>query len=315
MIIITRGYPASGKSTWARQWVTDGAALEQKRARVNRDDFRSMVYDASGVLPYEHEQIVTKLQREAVVRLVKGGHHVVIDDTNLRLKYARAWADLAVELGVEFSVRDFETHVDICLDRDWNRHKEVGEEVIRNFAARFPLGRWPAVTPTEKATTRTWPVYTPDTSLPAAYIVDIDGTIAAKQTGEGSRGWHEYGRIGEDLPKRVIIDIVNGLRPWRPYRGVADIVFVSGRKEHCLGQTRNWLAKHVGKWTWDCELFMRGDDDNRADDIVKNEIFETLVKHRWNILATIDDRQRVVDMWRAKGLTCLQVDAWAEAGS
>jgi hypothetical protein len=60
---------------------------------------------------------------------------------------------------------------------------------------------------------------------------------------------------------------------------------------------------------------MRASDDNRADDVVKNEIFERDVAPFYNVQFTVDDRQRVVDMWRAKGLTCLQVDAWEEAGA
>jgi hypothetical protein len=37
-------------------------------------------------------------------------------------------------------------------------------------------------------------------------------------------------------------------------------------------------------------------------------IYENLIKPEYNVLCTIDDRQRVVDMWRSIGLTCLQVD-------
>lgn len=322
MIIITRGYPASGKTTWAKSWVRSGndatgdTGFPQKRARVNRDEFRSLVFAADGVLTYEQETLVTKLQREAVVRLVKGGYHVVIDDTNLRLKYAPAWVDLAVELDVDFLVRDFETDVDTCCKHDYARMRAggryVSDEVIRDIAARFPIARWPEVTPSDKAATRQWPLYVPDESLPKAYIVDIDGTIAAKQMGEGSRGWHQYDRVGEDQPKQVVIDVVNSL--WRHPDVDARIVFVSGRKDSCRWETRDWLIEHVGSWATTAPLYMRKASDNRADDIVKNEIFERDVAPFYNVLATIDDRQRVVDMWRAKGITCLQVDAWEEAG-
>jgi hypothetical protein len=36
-----------------------------------------------------------------------------------------------------------------------------------------------------------------------------------------------------------------------------------------------------------------------------NEILKTVDKS--NILYAVDDRQRVVDMWRSNGITCLQV--------
>jgi hypothetical protein len=52
---------------------------------------------------------------------------------------------------------------------------------------------------------------------------------------------------------------------------------------------------------------MREDKDNRSDAIIKQEIFENNF-NKEDILCVIDDRQRVVDMWRSLGLVCLQVD-------
>ena len=39
-LILTRGIPASGKSTWAKAWVQEDP---QRRVRVNRDDLRRML--------------------------------------------------------------------------------------------------------------------------------------------------------------------------------------------------------------------------------------------------------------------------------
>ena len=38
-LIITRGLPASGKSTWAKQWVLEDP---EHRVRINQDDIRLM---------------------------------------------------------------------------------------------------------------------------------------------------------------------------------------------------------------------------------------------------------------------------------
>ena len=40
--------------------------------------------------------------------------------------------------------------------------------------------------------------------------------------------------------------------------------------------------------------------------IVKKEILDRDILPRWDVLFAIDDRQQVVDMWRANGVTCLQ---------
>ena len=37
-----------------------------------------------------------------------------------------------------------------------------------------------------------------------------------------------------------------------------------------------------------------------------------LVDMTGRVLFVVDDRQRVVDMWRAEGITCLQCEAWPE---
>ena len=58
------------------------------------------------------------------------------------------------------------------------------------------------------------------------------------------------------------------------------------------------------------KLFLRADKDYRADAIIKSEILDKLIRVGLideNNLIIFDDRQSVVDMWRARGLTCFQV--------
>jgi len=38
------------------------------------------------------------------------------------------------------------------------------------------------------------------------------------------------------------------------------------------------------------------------------EIFDNHIAPKYNISYVLDDRDRVVDMWRSLGLTCFQVD-------
>jgi hypothetical protein len=42
------------------------------------------------------------------------------------------------------------------------------------------------------------------------------------------------------------------------------------------------------------------------DEILKKEMLDTFVD-KDDVLMTVDDRQKVVDMWRENGLTCFQV--------
>ena len=54
-------------------------------------------------------------------------------------------------------------------------------------------------------------------------------------------------------------------------------------------------------------LFMRASGDTRKDEIVKLELFDAHVRGKYDVRLVLDDRDRVVRMWRSIGLTCLQV--------
>jgi len=317
-LILMRGYPASGKTTTARGWLTAGGPEDRPRARSNRDDLRMLHFGTTGErgrLSFAQEQHLTDIQQDGVRKLLKRGYDVVVDDLNLRRRYAVSWAALALEQGAGFHISDVKTDVDTCVRWDLERQaaggRHVGSGAIRSIAAKFPIGRWPDREGILKSaldqidvTAGNWVTYDNPTDLQHAYIVDLDGTVALKDRADGSRGWHEYERVGEDLPNWPVIDMVNLIRANRPN---ARIVFLSGRKDHCREETLRWLYRNVGHWAVDCLLFMRRSDDNRSDDIVKHELFDKHIRGRYHVVGVFDDRDRVVDMWRAIGLQVYQV--------
>ena len=48
-------------------------------------------------------------------------------------------------------------------------------------------------------------------------------------------------------------------------------------------------------------------NDRRADDIVKGELLARMRADHFKPGLAIDDRRRVVDMWRSEGIVCAQV--------
>jgi len=52
---------------------------------------------------------------------------------------------------------------------------------------------------------------------------------------------------------------------------------------------------------------MRSQGDTRPDEIVKREIYEEHIKPLYNVDFVLDDRNKVVKMWRSLGLKVLQV--------
>jgi len=129
-----------------------------------------------------------------------------------------------------------------------------------------------------------------------AVIVDIDGTVATRT----NRDPYDYSKVLDDASKPDVVEVVASL--WRSGHA---IIFVSARDDSCFDDTYEWLRLHCPPTM---KLFMRKTGDIRSDDIVKREIYETHIKPEWNVVCVLDDRQRVVDMWREIGLTCLQVD-------
>lgn len=135
-------------------------------------------------------------------------------------------------------------------------------------------------------------------------ICDIDGTLADCThrlpliAGE-KKDWDGFfGNMGEDEPRYTVIRFVNDLY-WGPFR----ICLVTGRPERYRAATEEWLAKHDIRYE---SLHMRPDGDLRADDIVKQEI---LGRHfnSDEIAFVIDDRPRVIRMWREEGLFVVDV--------
>ena len=78
--------------------------------------------------------------------------------------------------------------------------------------------------------------------------------------------------------------------------------------ESAMLQTTMWLKHHVldpdrgPLWM----LLMRKVGDNRPDDVIKQELLDA-IKHRYNIIAAFDDRDKVVQMWRNNNIACFQV--------
>ena len=147
-------------------------------------------------------------------------------------------------------------------------------------------------------------------------ICDLDGTLfniehrlhhIAKHNNDGTkrkRDWVAFeGAVLQDTPNKAVVEIVASM-----HRAGHTIVFVSGRHERTRQSSNYMIRQALGQHTPDNTLYMRRDDDNRADYTVKQEIFDTYLSgHKDKILFCLDDRQQVVAMWRRNGLTCLQV--------
>jgi len=126
-----------------------------------------------------------------------------------------------------------------------------------------------------------------------AIMVDIDGTLAHMN----GRSPYDPSKYHEDTVDPAIRNIVNR------YTDV-DVIVCSGRDDTYYDVTAKWLDDNGIEYD---RLLMRKAGDNREDSIVKWELYQTEIEPNSNVLFVLDDRNRVVNMWRKNGLKCLQV--------
>jgi hypothetical protein len=133
-------------------------------------------------------------------------------------------------------------------------------------------------------------------------IFDIDGTLAdvserIHHLRKKPKDWNAFfGGMAQDKAIHSLVRLCNLL-----YASGIQILLCSGRSEEHRDETIAWLAeKGVNYHT----LLLRKDHDRRSDTIVKREMLAAIDKSK--VLFVVEDRSRVVEMWRSEGLVCLQ---------
>lgn len=297
VVTITTGLPASGKTTAALQLVRTSAGRVR---RVNLDALRLMLDDNDGSVRRgrDHEEVVLATQDAAILAAVEAGHDVVVDNTHLVTRLPSRYKRLLASRDVEFAVLDCtQVPVEECVRRDAERPGSVGEQVIRGMHERMLSARksgwrltaeWLNDRPTVKP-------YVPTGALPKAVVCDIDGTLAH----HASRGPYEIEKCETDLLDEEVARILALADRADDY-----VVLLSGRQSEFREHTERWLKANGVVYD---ELWMRAEGDWRPDDIVKAELFDAHVRNRYDVRFVLDDRDRVVALWRRMGLKCWQV--------
>jgi hypothetical protein len=133
-------------------------------------------------------------------------------------------------------------------------------------------------------------------------IFDIDGTLAdvserIHHVRKKPKNWNAFFQgMAQDKAIHSMVRLCNTL-----YASGIHITLCSGRSEEHRPQTTDWLAQQGVNYH---DLLLRKDNDRRPDSVVKREMLANLDKT--NILFVVEDRSRVVEMWRSEGLVCLQ---------
>ncbi len=145
-----------------------------------------------------------------------------------------------------------------------------------------------------------------------AIIVDLDGTICdhdhrmchADRPVWGPVEYADFYRHVElDKPIRPILELVHQLKHLGYH-----VLFMTGRPEEYRYETEKWLTNQgFGSYSHPIQLWMRPTNDFTCDTIIKKNFYLTKIKDNYEVKYILEDRNKVVKMWRELGLTCLQV--------
>lgn len=300
-LYITRGIPGSGKSTLALKMVKKAKGLLH---RVNRDDIRYNIFERDVLETFE-ENIVSKVQKAQVSALLYARKDVIVDDTCLPVAHVREWYKLAKAAGAKFEVIEVPVSLEKALMQNRKRQENGGrfvpEEAIKNKFERFtPKGKFQPLPDFSKEPIKVGGValkkYVPDTSMPEAWVFDMDGTLALF---DGLRGAFDWDKVGGDTPNPHVLNLLN-----MAVASGAKIIIMSGRDSVCRPETTQWLKEQGVEFE---ALFMRAEGDDRKDAIVKHELFNLHIRHHYNVLGVVDDRMQVCRLWHDLGLPLFKV--------
>lgn len=279
-IILLKGLPASGKSTWAKEKIETGNYI-----RISKDTIRAEMF---GRWSKKREREVLKIRNQLIRAALELGKNVIVDDTNLNPIHEKTIQKIAEEYGVDFEVNDsfLEVSPEECVERDLKRPNSVGASVIWGMYEQY-LGLSPEVYLEQNWEKR------------RCVIFDIDGTLAHNTSG---RSFYDFSKVGKDTPDPFLTMAIDAINETEDY--YVDIIIVSGRDGEYREQTESWLERNAIPYQM---LYMREPDDKRDDVVVKEEIYHKFIEPKYAVLGVFDDRPKVCRMWRKLGLNVAQM--------
>jgi len=292
-----KGLPGSGKSFEAAvrkdyrasQMLSPqlGQVVQPLIQIVNKDTIRRELESKGWQWSHENEKDVVQIRDTRIRQSLLSGYDVISDDTNFGKHEARL-RELAKECNADFAVDDSfcKVPIETCIERDSRRagKAKVGEDVIRKMAKQNGIAQ---VNPRN---------YIADESCMKALICDLDGTLCL----HNGRSPYDTAKCSEDLVNWPVLGTIRALHNTYQWQ----VIYLSGRDEEFYDITKRWLTAHA------CPpgpLHMRLRGDKREDSIVKSELFDAFVRDKYDVQFVLDDRDRVVKMWRSMGLIVFQV--------
>jgi tRNA uridine 5-carbamoylmethylation protein Kti12 len=135
-IILTKGLPASGKTTFAKSVVKE---TNGQTVRVDLNDLREMTNQNNWSKKSEH--LTQRIRDHIILENLLSGHDVIVDDTNLNpmveYEIRKRFSKIA-----NIKIKDF-THIPLetCIDRNSAREQKVPTDLIIDLHEKYINGK------------------------------------------------------------------------------------------------------------------------------------------------------------------------------
>lgn len=299
--ILTIGAPASGKSFWAKQEV---AKDPSNWVRINNDDLRAMTNGS--IYSADYEKFITETRNFLIKEAVKRKKNIIIDNVNANRRHFETVCKIVKESNQDAQVfeKPFYEELATLLERNSKREglARVPEDVVKKWykelggnAFKFYHPRVEVFNKRTFAAERFAEPMNQNDNLHKCVIFDLDGTMC----NISHRNPYDASNCDKDKPNKHVVELCKLF-----FKNDHKIFFFSGREDQHKEITMAWLDSHFGH---PYELYMRETGNKEDDRLLKERLFNTHVKEKFNCNAWVDDRLRVCKFVHEAGLPLFRV--------